>query len=296
MTAPDSLNSIAVIGLGNMGSALAEALLSAGFAVVVWNRTVSKSEPLVAKGAISAGSAADAINQTQTIIVCLAEYGAIKSVVQNEPVAKALEGKLLVQLGGVTANQALQLEKWTKKHGIGYLEGSILGGPIEVRAAAANPVCSGPKSVFDANKDLLSAFGNPLHVSENIGAAYEFDKVNYPLGYAVLLGFLQGAALARASGFSLDAYAEITNERMPLYVERLKSFGTFLANQNYDVTVTNLAAWTTGCEMTLDLCRELGVDDTLAVAFTTVLQKAIDAGFQDKEILAVFEVLLQNDK
>lgn len=51
MTDVDDTKTVAVLGLGNMGGALAEALLSAGFSVIVWNRTPSKSVPLVKRGA-----------------------------------------------------------------------------------------------------------------------------------------------------------------------------------------------------------------------------------------------------
>ena len=39
---------VAVIGLGNMGSRIAQCILDGGFDLTVWNRTASKMEPLVA--------------------------------------------------------------------------------------------------------------------------------------------------------------------------------------------------------------------------------------------------------
>ena len=42
---------VCVIGLGDMGSALAEALINNGHRVTVWNRTMSKCDPLVDVGA-----------------------------------------------------------------------------------------------------------------------------------------------------------------------------------------------------------------------------------------------------
>lgn len=42
---------IGLIGLGLMGTALAERLLEHGHPVVVWNRTRSKADPLIALGA-----------------------------------------------------------------------------------------------------------------------------------------------------------------------------------------------------------------------------------------------------
>lgn len=109
------------------------------------------------------------------------------------------------------------------------------------------------------------------------------------------MGYLQGAALAQASGFSLEAYASITNERLPTYVERIQSFGDALVEHNYDVTVANLDAWTSGCVKTEARSRELGVDETVLSAFTQVLQKALDTGYGGKEILAVLEVLLPHE-
>ena len=57
MTKPNSGTRIADIG--NMGSALAEGLLSKGHNVTVWNRTAYKTEPLVSAGAVVAESVAE---------------------------------------------------------------------------------------------------------------------------------------------------------------------------------------------------------------------------------------------
>ena len=51
MTGTRESKSVAMIGLGNMGSALAEALLANGYKLTVWNRTTSKAAPLGEAGA-----------------------------------------------------------------------------------------------------------------------------------------------------------------------------------------------------------------------------------------------------
>lgn len=288
----DKTRKIAMIGLGNMGSALAEALLSAGYPVVVWNRTISKSEPLVEQGATVANSPAEAAQEAQITVVCVAEHAVIVELIQNDAVAKGLEGKLLAQLGVVTAEQARQTTNWAKERNIGYLEGSILGLPAHVKTATATLVCSGPRDVFDTHKDLLAVFGNPQHVSETVGAAYDFDKVYYSLPYSMFLGFIQGAALAHASGFSIEAFINIALERIPNITPQLKNFGDLISNRNYDSDQATLHAWAAAYSKSLDLCRTLRVDETLPSALMHNLQKAIDAGYGDKEMSAVFEVLL----
>ena len=297
MTGVDDTKTVAVLGLGNMGGALAEALLSAGFSVIVWNRTPSKSVPLVERGARAAKSAAEAAQATDITIVCVTDHAATMSVIQNDAVAKALEGKLLAQLGVITAKESRQTASWAEAQNINYLEGSIIGLPNEVRNTVATLVCSGPKKVFDANKDVLSVFGNPEHVSETTGAAYDFDKAYYAFGYAMMQGFIQGAALAHASGFSIEAYTRIMTARVPIFAERLNRLGSLIADRNHDGNQATLEMWADSYAKSLDLCRTLGVDDTLPTALMRNFEKAIDSGYGEKEISAVFEVLLpKSDK
>jgi 3-hydroxyisobutyrate dehydrogenase-like beta-hydroxyacid dehydrogenase len=51
---------IAVVGLGAMGSRIAARLLDAGHEIVVWNRTAEKAKALVDRGAVLAESPAEA--------------------------------------------------------------------------------------------------------------------------------------------------------------------------------------------------------------------------------------------
>ncbi len=65
---------VSVIGLGNMGSALAEALLAKDLSVTVWNRTASKGAALAASGAAVAASAAEAAAAADLLVVCVTNH------------------------------------------------------------------------------------------------------------------------------------------------------------------------------------------------------------------------------
>jgi 3-hydroxyisobutyrate dehydrogenase-like beta-hydroxyacid dehydrogenase len=292
MTDGDNRRTIAVLGLGNMGSALAEALLSAGHSVTVWNRTPSRCVPLVERGATVAKSAAEAVQASDLAIICVTDHAATMSVTQNDDFAKALAGKPLAQLGVITAEESRQTAGWAEAQNIDYLEASIMGLPDEVRNTAATLVCSGPKRVFDANKDVLTVFGNTEHVSETTGAAYEFDKTYYPFGYAMMQGFIQGAALAHAGGFSIEAYTRVMTRRLAVFPERLERLGSLIADRNHDGNQAGLYVWAETFAKSLNLCRTLRVDDTLPTAVMRNFEKAMKSGYREKEISALFEVLL----
>lgn len=283
---------VTVIGLGNMGSGLAEALLTAGVPLTVWNRSPEKSEPFADRGATVAKSPTEAAANTAVTIVCVTDYDAFVEIIHDEAVANALEGRDLIQLGVVTAEQAQQTGSWAGARNIGYLEGSILGLPDNVKNATALLICSGPQSLFDRYRELLSVFGGAQLVSEAIGGAYNFDKVYYSCAYALLQGFIQGAALAHASSLSIDAYTGIVLKRLPVVMENLGRIGRRIAERDHDGDQATIEVWADSYAKSRDLCRSLGVDDTLPTALMDNFDKAIDQGYGNQEISAIFEMLL----
>ena len=85
--------------------------------------------------------------------------------------------------------------------------------------------------------------GSAQLVSETIGSAYNFDKVYYSFAYAVLQGFIQGAALAHASDFSIDAYTGIVLKRLPVVMENLRRIGDRIADRNHDGDQASIEVW-----------------------------------------------------
>ncbi len=82
---------LAFLGLGQMGTPMAGRLLAAGHDVTVWNRTSSKTEPLVDQGASAATSPAGAVPGADVVITMLADPLALEQVLfSDDGVAGAL--------------------------------------------------------------------------------------------------------------------------------------------------------------------------------------------------------------
>ena len=90
--------SISVIGLGSMGSALAETLLKSDFNVSVWNRTLLKSKKLENQGANICSSPNDAFKNSQFIIASLSNYEAWNNIINSNQIDMDLSGKTIIQL------------------------------------------------------------------------------------------------------------------------------------------------------------------------------------------------------
>jgi 3-hydroxyisobutyrate dehydrogenase-like beta-hydroxyacid dehydrogenase len=288
---------VGVIGLGNMGAALAGALLNAGHKVAVWNRTASKGAALVESGATAAASPGDVAKTSATTICCVTDHAASSDILERDGVATALAGKLLVQLTTMSADQSRSTADWARERGVAYLEGTILGLPQDVIGGSATIIYAGPKDHFDANKDLFSALGgSPQHLSEEIGAAVTFDRVYYAFAYGTLQAFIQGAALAHAKGFSVDAYTETAISRLPVLPSRLRQYGKMIAARDHADVQGGLDIFKDSFVETLEMCRNLGVDDTLPAALMANFRRASEAGYGEQEVTALFEVLVGQDR
>lgn len=201
---------VCVIGLGTMGSALAEALLAKNHQITVWNRTASKCEALAAAGASAAESLPEAVAEAQFVVVCVRDHEASASLLLSGEVARALKGKLLVQLSTVSSEESRALASWSEENGIAYLDGSILGYREDVLNDNCPIVYSGSKAAFEANKSVLAAMGgNPRFLSETAGSVPVFDKSLYSFHWGSLFAFFHGAAMCHAAGFPVELYTEL---------------------------------------------------------------------------------------
>jgi 3-hydroxyisobutyrate dehydrogenase-like beta-hydroxyacid dehydrogenase len=246
----------------------------------------------VEKGAILASSPAEAAKKSESTIVCVSDHVAFVSVIHNDSVATAFEGKCLIQLGVVTTAEAQDAANWAQAHGIGYLEGSILGLPISVAAGEATIVCSGSREQYDEQNPILEVFGSTHHLSDSIGAAYQFDKMMYPFGFGAYLGFIQGAAMAKASGYSIETYTNILLEWMKPLSGKLENFGSLIRNEDFTAHQASLEVWVDVYEKSLGVCQSLEVDDGLPNAHMAMLRKGIADGYGEEEIIAIYKSVL----
>jgi 3-hydroxyisobutyrate dehydrogenase len=90
------------IGLGNMGAPMAQRLLDSGFTLVLWNRTVSKMEPLLEAGAKKAAEPAEVMRQADMVGLCLRDTAAVEAVALGPrgllAGARGSTGKLVILL------------------------------------------------------------------------------------------------------------------------------------------------------------------------------------------------------
>lgn len=280
---------VCVIGLGDMGSALAESLLAKGHRVTVWNRTAAKSAPLSEIGASLAESLPEAVAKARVVVVCVLDHAATVSLLMFDQAARALCGKLLVQLSTVTAEESRTLDRWARENGIDYLDGSILGYRQNVLEDRCPILYSGPKTSFEANQGLLAAMGGaPRLVSETVGSVAVFDKAIYSFHYGTMAAFFHGAAMCHAAGFPVEMYSELALGEGTKGA--LRRYGGMIAKRSYEPESVDVDVM--AYAHVIRLSERLGVDTAFPNAVAGYIRDA--EARNEKSLAAVFEVMLAN--
>ncbi len=128
---------VGFIGTGLIGTPMVERLLDEGFTVTVWNRTVDKTTPLVARGATAASSARELAAVCDIICLCLTNTAAVEDVVFGAgDLASVLHaGQLIVDFSSIAPDATLSMAKRLQSAtGAHWVDAPVSGGLPAARA------------------------------------------------------------------------------------------------------------------------------------------------------------------
>ena len=284
------MSEVTVIGLGNMGSALARALRANGHTVSVWNRSPEKAAPLVAMGAVLASSAAAAITASPLIIVCVTNYAAANRILGEA--ATELPGKLLVQFTTGSPQDARASETWAQAHGADYLEGAITGSPSSIGTSDAHILLSGSEAVFRKAEPILRVLASHLdYKGEAIGLASAWEMVFITHYYGMFLSLFHSIQICQAEGIPLEAYITLLGEQGKHYEKWLCEN---IRSGNYQETSAPLELWAGGIQQIAQHAQDSHINAEFPRLAARLFQKAMDAGYGREEVSALFKVLQQS--
>ncbi len=167
MVAEESTKDTGVIGLGRMGAAVASNILKSGFNVIVYNRTESKTRPLVEDGAVKALSLKEVAMKSDVLVTSLREDQAVLDVVSGEEgILSGLQQQQLQQqpnrihIGTSTISPALStsLAEVHTAHGCSYLAAPVLGNPSVAKLAKLTTFVAGDSKDIERCNRLFNAY------------------------------------------------------------------------------------------------------------------------------------------
>ena len=281
------MSEVTVIGLGNMGSALARVLLENGRAVTVWNRSPEKAAPLVDKGAVLAPSPSAAITDSPIIMLCVKNYAAANQIF-NE-VMTNLPGKLLVQFTTGSPQDARASETWAHEHEAEYLDCAITGSPSSIGTPSAHILVAGQEAAFQKAEAILRILANNLdYKGEQIGLSSAWEMVFIMHYYGMFLSLFHSIQICQAEGIPLEEFIALLGKQGKNYEKWLCEN---IQLGNYQETSAPLELWAGGIQQIAQHARDSQINAEFVQLTARIFQKAMDAGYAREEVSALFKVL-----
>jgi 3-hydroxyisobutyrate dehydrogenase-like beta-hydroxyacid dehydrogenase len=274
-----------LIGLGNMGTAIAERLLDAGYPLVVSNRSPEKAEALEPRGAVVARTPEDLAGQVDVVLTSLADDEAFEAVAERV-VSAARPGTTLVDLSTVSPAVSARVASLAEEASVEYLRAPVSGNPSVVRAGNLSFIVSGEPGTLDRVEPVLLAIGPTIHHVGD-GEQARIVKLAINLMIAVLAQSISEAlVLGEAAGVSRAALLEVMGGSA-VGAPFVKYKTEPLLRDDFSATFTT-ALMEKDIDLVLGAADDAGVELPLAREMKAHLRAAIDAGYADKDFMALF--------
>jgi 3-hydroxyisobutyrate dehydrogenase-like beta-hydroxyacid dehydrogenase len=283
------MGTVAVLGLGGMGSRIAQRFLDAGHDVVLWNRTSERMARLEGLGAVPAASPADAAGRADVVVTMVSDPAALRAVSGGPAgVAAGITGATTLVEMSTVGPAAISRLASALPPGTGLLDAPVLGSFAEAESGSLRIFVGGPASLVERWTPLLSALGSPVHVGPlGAGAAAKLVANSTLFGALGILG--EALALADGLGLSRDATFEVL-AATPLAAQAERRRGQIETGE-YPTRFT-LSLARKDVDLILEAAASTGVDLRLVAAARTWLAEAEDAGWGDRDYAAVLARIL----
>ena len=246
-------HNIGFIGLGNVGSKLANNILHADYNLFIYDINKNTSNELVNKGAIWNNSVKDIIDNTSLIITCLPSPQAVTEVVEGKSgmIDYINDKHLWIEMSTTDEKEMIRLSKLIESKGANVLEAPVTGGQHRAESGNISVLTAGKRENFNRAFPILSEIGFQVLYCGKLGNASTLKVVTNYLASINLLSIGEALMVCKKYGIDLKkAYQGIKISSGNSFVHETES--QLILNGSYDIGFT------------MDLvCKDVGLFDQL---------------------------------
>ncbi|GMG88032.1 3-hydroxyisobutyrate dehydrogenase [Biformimicrobium ophioploci] len=206
-----SSNSIAFLGLGNMGGPMAANLVRAGFNVQAFDPVEVALEQARKNGCAIAASAREAVQGADVVVTMLPNGDAVKSLFLGvHGLLEQLPPEvLLIDCSTIAANDARQVIAAAGQKGIAAIDAPVSGGTAAAAAGTLSFMCGGDAEAIARARPVLEAMGANIFHAGPAGAGQVAKTCNNMLLAIQMIGTAEALQLGVDNGLDPAVLSEI---------------------------------------------------------------------------------------
>ncbi len=197
---------IGFVGTGIMGCPMAGHLIDAGYQLAVYNRTASKAQPLVARGARLATSPADAAKDADVVITMVGYPTDVEDVYLGGDgiIAAAKKGAYLIDMTTSSPELAREIHDSAEVEGLHAFDAPVTGGEGGAKAATLTIFCGTDEQTLAPVRPVLEAMGKLILTFDRAGQGQMAKLANQVALAGPMLGLVEGLSFAKEGGLDLE--------------------------------------------------------------------------------------------
>ena len=291
MTPDQSKPHVALLGLGLMGSGMANRLLGAGFPLTVYNRTADKAKTLVANGARLANSPRDAAADVDFVVSMVADDNASRSLWLGE--SGALDGlrhgAIMIESSTVSPPWINELAEAAKKKGIELLDAPVTGSRPQAASGELNFLVGGSDAALEKARPVFAPMAkNVIHVGPT-GSGSLLKLINNFLAGVQAASLAEALTLIEKAGLNRDTAVQVITNGAP-GSPTLKTLSVRMMAHDYTPQF-HLALMRKDLDYSVQEAARHGVSLSSAKAALVTFDRALESGRGDDDFSAVIEPL-----
>lgn len=279
---------VAILGIGLLGRAVAERLHDSGHAVTVYNRTVSKTDTLLARGITVTETADAAVASTDCTLLFLTDAAAIRSVLFSPASPVALRGRTIIQMGTISPEESRAFQREIAYAGGDYFEAPVLGSIAEAKAGTLIVMGGGTAEQLRRWHAVFASLAPSPCLIGPVGQAATLKLALNHLIAAELAAFALSLGLIQQAGVSVDQFMSIL-KTSALYAPAFEKKLPRLLARRYDNPNFPTGHLLKDVNLFADEAHRHGLNIAGVEPLRSILEQTIARGFRHEDYSALFE-------
>ncbi|MCK5088112.1 MAG: NAD(P)-dependent oxidoreductase, partial [Melioribacteraceae bacterium] len=206
------MKKIGFIGMGIMGQPMSLNLIKAGFDVTAYNRTESKTKPIVVAEGKSASSPKETAENSDIIITIVSDTPDVEEVIlgENGVINGAKEGSVVIDMSTISPSATQEIAERLSEKGIEMLDAPVSGGDTGAINGTLAIMVGGKKEVLENCMPVFEAMGKTItHCGAN-GMGQIVKLCNQILVSVTNMAVSEAVLFAQKSGVDAQTMIEAT--------------------------------------------------------------------------------------
>ncbi len=194
------------IGTGVMGLSMCGHVMKGGYATTVYNRTISKAQPLLEQGAQLADSPEAVARQSDIVFSIVGFPQDVQEVYlgKNGILAGARSGSILVDMTTTAPSLAQEIDQVAREKGISTVDAPVSGGDVGARNAALSIMVGGNQTAVEIVMPLFELMGKQIVYQGPAGAGQHAKMCNQITISGTMIGVCECLLYGHKAGLDLE--------------------------------------------------------------------------------------------